>query len=61
MIPGCARRNLDWIQGQKKKITERVVKHWGRLPREVVVPPTLEVFKIYVDMGLSNMVYWWTW
>lgn len=41
---------------KKKKITERVVKYMNRLPREVVVPPSLDVFETHVDVVLSDMV-----
>jgi len=33
-----------------------VVKHWNRLPREVVDAPSLETFKVGLDGALSNLL-----
>ncbi|KFV41565.1 hypothetical protein N341_05856, partial [Tyto alba] len=40
----------------KKFFTVRVVRHWHRLPREVVAAPALEGFSARLDGALSNLV-----
>jgi len=40
-----------------KFFTMRVVKHWNRLPGEVVNAPSLEVFKVRLDRALSNLIW----
>ncbi|KAK4830807.1 hypothetical protein QYF61_013736 [Mycteria americana] len=41
---------------RKNVFTERVVKHWNRLPREVVSAPSLSEIKERLDDALSHMV-----
>ncbi|KGL88223.1 hypothetical protein N301_07695, partial [Charadrius vociferus] len=41
---------------RKKYFTLRVVRHWNRLPREVVEAPSLEGFKARLDVALGSLV-----
>jgi len=41
---------------RKNFFTERVVRHWNRVPRAVVESPSLEVFRKRVDEALQDVV-----
>jgi len=50
----------SWIQGRvkykEKFFTIRMVKHWHRLPREVVDTPSLETFKARLNGTPSDLI-----
>ena len=41
---------------RKRFFTERVVRHWNRLPREVAGAPSLSVFKRHLENTCNNML-----
>ncbi|KAK4833066.1 hypothetical protein QYF61_027728 [Mycteria americana] len=41
---------------RKKFFTMRVVKHWNRLPREVVAAPSLETLRVRLNRALNNLI-----
>ena len=43
------------LDTRKKFFTVRVVRHWHRLPSEVVDAPSLESFQARLDGAVSNL------
>jgi len=50
---GCPRFRLDT---RRIFFTMWVVKHWNRLPREVIDAPSLEKFEVRLGRALSNLI-----
>ncbi|KFP72814.1 hypothetical protein N310_02193, partial [Acanthisitta chloris] len=44
------------LEFRKTFFTQRVARHWNKLPREAVDSPFLTVFKATLDGALSNIL-----
>ncbi|KFQ11995.1 hypothetical protein N329_01189, partial [Haliaeetus albicilla] len=44
------------LDTRKNFFTNRVIKHWNKLPREEVESPSLEAFKNHTDEALKDIV-----
>jgi len=52
----CSKEGRFRLDIKKNFFIISMVKHWNRLPREVVEAPSLETFKVRLDGALSNLI-----
>ena len=43
---------------RRKFFSQRVVRHWNRLPKEAVDAPSLQASKARLDVALGSLVCW---
>ena len=43
---------------RRKFFTQRVMRHWNRLPKEAVDAPSLQASKARLDVALGSLVCW---
>lgn len=54
MTTSCMRGNADWRHA-KKIFSVQVIKHWKKLSRAMVHPPSVGVFRPWLDEAMSNL------
>ncbi|KFZ53803.1 hypothetical protein N321_03183, partial [Antrostomus carolinensis] len=50
------REGRFWLGMRSKFFTQRVVRHWDRLPRKAVDAPSLEAFRARLDGALGSLI-----
>jgi len=54
MVSSSKRVDFDWRK--IKPFTVRIVRHWNRLPSNVVDALSLKTFKVQLDQALDNLI-----
>ena len=49
---------IEYILNMRMFLTQRVMMHWNRLPKEVVDVPSLEAFKARLEVALGSLLWW---
>lgn len=49
------RQQAREVDGRRSSFILRTVKQWKRLPREVVLSPSLKVYKTKLEKALGNL------
>ena len=52
------RQGMFRLDIRRKFFTQKVVKHWNRLPKESVDARSLEAFKARLDVALGSLLWW---